>query len=112
MVEPKFQLDDPELAVQCAGTLYHRGHHKAAIRLLQDFHKRFPDSDELAPAYLIVAQALANGLQQWEKASAFLSFIKKRCVNHPAHEHIDVWLEQAANQQPLKGPKASFQVSD
>ena len=58
------------------------------------------------------SQALANGLQQWEKASAFLSFIKKRCVNHPAHEHIDVWLEQAANQQPLKGPKASFQVSD
>ena len=112
VVEPRFQLDDPELAVQCAGTLYHRGHHKAAIRLLQDFHKRFPDSDQLAPAYLIVAQALANGLQQWEKASAFLSFIKKRCVNHPAHEHIDVWLEQAANQQPLKGPKASFQVSD
>lgn len=112
MIEPGFQLEDPELTVQCAGVLYHRGHHKAAIRLLQDFHKRFPDSDQLAPAYLIAAQALANGLQQWEKASAFLSFIKKRCVNHPAHEHIDVWLEQAANQQPLKGPKASFQISD
>lgn len=109
---PNFQVGDPELAVQCAGTLYHRGHYKAAIRLLQDFHKRFPDSDQLAPAYLIVAQALANGLQQWEKASAFLSFIKKRCTNHPVHEHIDVWLAQASNQQPLKGPKASFQVSD
>ena len=49
--EPGFQLDDPELAVQCASALYHRGHFKPAVRLLQDFHKRFPDSDQLAPAY-------------------------------------------------------------
>src|SRR5690554_1600122 len=62
--EPGFQLDDPELAVQCASALYHRGHFKPALRLLQDFHKRFPDSDQLAPAYLLAAQALANGLQQ------------------------------------------------
>lgn len=110
--EPGFQVDDPELAVQCAGTLYHRGHHKPALRLLQDFHKRFPDSDQLAPAYLIAAQALANGLQQWEKASAFLAFIKKRCTGHPIHGQIDIWLEQARNQQPLKGPKANFQVSE
>ncbi|KPQ29007.1 MAG: hypothetical protein HLUCCX14_08030 [Marinobacter excellens HL-55] len=110
--EPGFQLDDPELAVQCARALYHRGHYKPALRLLQDFHKRFPDSDQLAPAYLIAAQALANGLQQWEKASAFLSFIKKRCTSHPVQGHIDVWLEQARNQQPLKGPKASFEVSE
>ncbi|MET4027335.1 hypothetical protein ABIE59_002870 [Marinobacter sp. MBR-99] len=110
--EPGFQLDDPELAVQCASALYHRGHFKPALRLLQDFHKRFPDSDQLAPAYLLAAQALANGLQQWEKAGAFLSFIKKRCVTHPLHGQIDTWLEQARNQQPLKGPKANFEVPD
>ena len=74
--------------------------------------KRFPNSDQLAPAYLIVAQALANGLQQWEKASAFLAFIQKRCADHPVHQDIEVWLEQARNRQPLKGPKASFQVPD
>ncbi|PSF05102.1 hypothetical protein C7H09_15975 [Marinobacter fuscus] len=111
-VEPGFRLEDPELAVRCATTLYHRGHHKAAIRLLQDFHKRFPDSDQLAPAYLVVAQALANGLQQWEKAVAFLSFVQTRCSGHPVHQHIDTWLEQARNHQPLKGPKASFQLPD
>jgi len=103
-LEPGFQLDDPELAVNCARVLYQRGHHKSAIRVLQDFHKRFPDSDQLAPAYLIVAQALANGLQQWEKANAFLLFIKKRCTSHPAHKHIDAWLEQSSQRQPLKGP--------
>ena len=111
-LEPGFKLEDPELAVTCATTLYHRGHPKTAIRLLQDFHKRFPNSDQLAPAYLIVAQALANGLQQWEKASAFLAFIQKRCADHPVHQDIEVWLEQARNRQPLKGPKASFQVPD
>ncbi|KEF30925.1 hypothetical protein D777_02867 [Marinobacter nitratireducens] len=110
--EPTFRLEDPELAVQCARTLYHRGQFKPALRLLQDFHKRFPDSDQLAPAYLLVAQTLANGLGQWEKATAFLTFIQKRCLTHPLHEQIGTYLEQAANKEPLKGPKASFALPD
>jgi hypothetical protein len=110
--EPAFQLDDPELTVQCADTLYRSGHFRETLRLLQNFHKRFPDSNQLAPAYLLAARALANGLQQWDKALAFLQFIKKRCTAHPIHSQIDTWLEQAEQRQPLKGPRASFQVSD
>lgn len=109
-IEPGFRLEEPELSVRCARCLYQRGHYKPALKLVQDFHKRFPDSDELAPAYLLVAQALANGLGQWEKASAFLNFIKKRCLNHPLHEQIDVYLQQVENREPVKGPKASFSV--
>jgi tetratricopeptide (TPR) repeat protein len=109
-VEPGFKMDDPELALHCAKTLYNRGQFKPALKLLQDFHKRFPDSECLPPAYLTVAQALANGLGQWEKATAFLTFIKKRCVNHPLHEQIDVYLQQAQNKEPLKGPKARFDI--
>ncbi|CAN0593425.1 unnamed protein product [Ectocarpus sp. 12 AP-2014] len=111
-VEPGFRLDDPELAVRCARTLYPRGHFKAVLKLLQDFHKRFPDSHELAPAYLLVAQSLANGLNQWEKATAFLNFIQKRCGNHPLHSQIATYLSQAENREPLKGPKASFVVEE
>lgn len=111
-VEPGFRLDDPELAVRCARTLYPRGHYKAVLKLLQDFHKRFPDSQELAPAYLLVAQSLANGLNQWEKATAFLNFIQKRCGNHPLHSQIATYLSQAENREPLKGPKASFVVQE
>ncbi len=111
-VEPQFRLDDPELAVRCAQAMYHRGEFKPLLRLLQDFHKRFPDSEQLAPAYLLVAQALANGLGQWEKAKAFLSFIQKKCPNHPLHEQIPTYLAQAEQQQPLKGPKASFALAD
>lgn len=110
--EPGFKLDDAELAVRCAQCLYHRSQFKLALRLLQDFHKRFPDSEELAPAYLLVAQTLANGMNQWEKASAFLTFIQKRCANHPLHEQIPVFLEQAQKRELLKGPKASFATPD
>lgn len=104
--EPGFKLDDPELAVRCARCLYHRGQFKQVLRLLQDFHKRFPDSEELAPAYLLVAQALANGLNQWEKATAFLTFIQKRCANHPLHEQVPVFLDQAGKRELLKGPSS------
>ncbi|WP_404365475.1 hypothetical protein [Marinobacter sp.] len=108
--EPGFRLEDPELAVSCALPLYRHGEYKWVLRLLQDFHKRFPNSDHLAPAYLLVAQTLANGLGQWEKATAFLNFIRKKCLDHPLHAQIDTWLEQAARREPLKGPKASFDV--
>lgn len=110
--EPGFKLDDPELAVRCARCLYLRGQFKQVLRLLQDFHKRFPDSEELAPAYLLVAQALANGLNQWEKATAFLTFIQKRCASHPLHEQIPIFLGQAEKRELLKGPKASFVVQE
>ncbi|MEX2474637.1 hypothetical protein [Marinobacter sp.] len=111
-VETGFRLDDPELAVHCARSLYQRGQYKALLKLLQDFLKRFPDSNELAPAYLLVAQALANGLNQWEKATAFLNFIQKRCANHPLHGQIATYLNQAENREPLNGPKASFAVGE
>lgn len=109
-VEPGFKMDDPELAVNCAKTLYQRGQFKPALKLLQDFHKRFPDSESLPQAYLTAAQALANGLGQWEKATAFLTYIQKRCANHPLHGQIEVYLQQAKNREPLKGPKASFNI--
>lgn len=109
-IEPKFQLDDPGLSLRCANTLFQRQQFKPALKLLQDFHKRFPDSEVLAPAYLTVARVLANGFGQWEKATAYLNFIKKRCVNHPIHEQIDAYLQQAENREPLKGPRASFGV--
>ncbi|NWN90164.1 DUF4013 domain-containing protein [Marinobacter adhaerens] len=111
-VEPGFRPDDPELAVRCARCLYNSGHYKPTLRLLQDFHKRFPDSEELAPAYLLVAQALANGMNQWEKATAFLTFIQKRCSDHPLHEQVPVFLEQAQKRELIKGPKATFSVPD
>ncbi len=110
--EPGFRLEDPELSVRCARILYLRGHYRMTLRLLQDFHKRFPDSDQLAPAYLLVAQTLANGLGQWDKATAFLTFVQKRCGGHPDHPRATAFLDQASRREPLKEPRAEFSVPD
>jgi len=82
------------------------------LKLLQDFHKRFADSQALVPAYLLAAQTLANGLGQWEKATAFLGFIQRKCPQHPQHSEIQHFLEQAQERQPLRGPKASFNITN
>ncbi|MDX1757379.1 MAG: hypothetical protein R3175_15080 [Marinobacter sp.] len=111
-VDPQFQLDDPELAVRCARCLYHRGEYRRALGLLKEFHKRFPDSQQLAPAYILAAQVLANGLEQWEKATAFLMFVQKRCTSHPLHQQVTDYLQQAARQEPLKEPRARFSLGD
>jgi len=57
-------------------------------------------------------KALANGLGQWEKATAFLGFIQRKCPQHPQHSEIQHFLEQAQERQPLRGPKASFNIAD
>jgi len=110
--DPQFRLQDAELSVTVAGALYRSGHYRLALKLLQDFHKRFADSQALVPAYLLAAQTLANGLGQWEKATAFLSFIQRKCPQHPQHSEIQRFLEQAQERQPLRGPKASFNIAD
>ncbi|WP_228160637.1 DUF4013 domain-containing protein [Marinobacter bohaiensis] len=109
--DPAFRLDDPELIVHCARALHSQGENREVLKLMQDFHKRFPDSEHIATGYLTVAQSLAQ-LGLWEKATAFLNFIKQRCAQHPLHGKIDAYLEQARNQQPLRGPAASFDVGE
>lgn len=74
------------------------------LQLLQDFHKRFPDYDDLAGAYLLVAQTLANGLQRFDKAAAFLRFIQQKCIAHPLHASMDHYLAQAQTGQVLTTP--------
>ncbi len=106
-LEPGFHLEDAELSVRCARLLYQHGEYRGALRLLRDCHKRFADHEQLAPACLLVAQTLANGLDQWEKATAYLNFIGKRCQGHPIHDQLDTYLAQAASRKPLKSPRAS-----
>lgn len=110
--DPDFRLDDPELSVRCAHILYQHGHYPLALKLLQDFHKRFADSDQIAAAYILVARIFANGLQRWDKATAFLNYVKKRCSGQPMYDQVDTCLAQAAAQQPLKPPRAGFTLPE
>lgn len=106
-VEPDFRPNDPELAVNCAQLMFQTGEFRRVLRLLQEFHKRFPESEHLAPAYLLIAQSLGNGLGRWEKATAFLNFIKQRCKDHPLHGEVDNFLAQAGRQEPITGVAVS-----
>lgn len=106
--DPQFQPHDPELTVACADLLFLQHEPKPALQLLKDFHKRFPDSDQIAPAYILVARILANGFEQWDKAVNFLNFASKHTSDPESRQAIAAYLEQAKKREPLKGPKATF----
>ncbi len=106
--DPQFQPGDPELAVACADLLFMQHEPKAALQLLRDFHKRFPDSDQIAPAYILVARILANGFGQWNKAETFLQFAARHTSDPEVRGDIASYLDQARHQDPLKEPRATF----
>ena len=106
--DPQFQPQEPELVVACADLLFLQHEPKPALQLLKDFHKRFPDSDQIAPAYILVARILANGFEQWDKAASFLKFANRSARDPETRDAIAAYLTQAENKEPLKGPRASF----
>lgn len=106
--DPQFQPQDPDLVVACADLLFLQHEPRPALALLKDFHKRFPDSDQVAPAYILVARILANGFDQWDKAISFLKFANRATENPDTRDAIAAYLAQAEQRQPLKGPKATF----
>jgi len=102
--EPGFRLHDAKLTHDCARLLYQHGNYLLALHQLRDFHKRFPEYDNIADAYLIAAKALANGMRRFDKASAFLRFIQKKCAGHPVHASVEHYLAQAEGKMYLKAP--------
>ena len=106
--DSQFQPQEPELVVASADLLFLQHEPKPALQLLKDFHKRFPDSDQIAPAYVLVARILANGFEQWDKAANFLRFAAKSTSDPETKEAIAAYLAQADKREPLKGPKATF----
>lgn len=100
-LQPDWLPETPEQTVQCAQALFARGEARLVLKIMKDFHVRFPDYPELASAYLLVARVLANDLQQWDKAAAFLRFIQQRCAGHPLHAHVHHYMARVNARQPL-----------
>lgn len=97
-----WRLDDPDLAFQCAQVLYHQGDHKLVLWLLKGFHQKHPDHERVPDALLQIARSLANGLQQFDKAAAYLRFIARQYPDHPLNQLIPRYLEQAENKRPIE----------
>ncbi len=92
----QFQLQDPELIFQLSQQLYHQGEYRLILVLVKDMHRRFDTFDKLPDTYLVVAKTLANGLQQWAKASTYLTFIKQKFAEHPMQNKLPEYLTAVA----------------
>nr|WP_282450799.1 hypothetical protein [Marinobacter bryozoorum] len=106
--DAEFQPADPELVVACADLLFLQSEPKPALQLLKDFHKRFPESDQVAPACILVARILANDFRQWHKAARFLRFARQHTRDPGLTKTIDHYLGLAQREEPLRAPRASF----
>ncbi len=99
---PAFQLQDPELIFQLTQQLYHQGEYKLILVLVKDMHKRFDTFEKLPDTYLVVVKTLANGLQQWDKATKYLMFIKQKFAAHPSNEKLPEYLATVAAHKRLE----------
>ena len=85
-------LDEANSYYQLAQALSRAGQHKAVIKLLNGLHKRFPQSEIIPHAYLLIAQTLCEYLNQDESAIKALRFIIKRYPQHPLIPEVEAYL--------------------
>jgi tetratricopeptide (TPR) repeat protein len=86
--EPEYQLQDLELIRNLSRALYQSGDYKLVLRLCKNLHHRFENNPIVADCYLLLAQTLTNGMQQWNKAANYLNYIKKTFPDHPIQAHM------------------------
>lgn len=72
------------LSLPLAKLCLSRGRTPEALRLLKDFHKRFPASHDIAEAWLLQARILIERFNRDDKAVPFLNAILKQYPQHPA----------------------------
>lgn len=77
-LDNKFLPESPLTCLFLAQQLFRRGKHSQACQLLVNLHKRAPSFDRIPEAYLLVAKALLDGMQDQYKASQYLKFIKAK----------------------------------
>ncbi|UZE96590.1 hypothetical protein [Alkalimarinus alittae] len=100
--DPEFKLQDPELIFQLSQQLYHQCEYRLILVLVKDMHKRFDQFDKLPDTYLVVARTLANGLQQWDKATKYLVFIQQKFTDHPSQSRLPEYLMAVSEQKRIE----------
>lgn len=76
-LDSKFLPEQPEVCLILAQQLFRRGKFAQVCHLLVNLHKRAPNYERIAEAYLLMAQALL-ALNDAYKASQYLKFIKAK----------------------------------
>lgn len=88
--DEEFALKDADVSFKMAQFAYHQHEYKLIIRLLKDFHSRFPDASNITDAYILLARTLANGLRLKDKAQVYLRFLIQQ---FPEYSGIDALRE-------------------
>lgn len=84
-----FKLDRAETAVELAKVLWQQGQYRAMVRLLHNFHKQHPNHPTVPEAYLLVAQAFSEPLNEEAKALAIARFVIKKFPGCPQRQRFD-----------------------
>ncbi len=81
--------ESPESCYVTAKGFIARGRYKETILLLKGLHVRAPEYRRLPEAYLVMAQALSDGLQRDNDALKLLDYIQKKYPNNAVSGEID-----------------------
>ena len=81
--------ESPESCYITAKGLMARGRYKETILLLKGLHVRAPEYRRLPEAYLMMAQALSDGLQRDNDALKILGYIQKKYPENGVSGEID-----------------------
>ena len=93
-LDPKFLPEQPGSCLNLAHQLFRRGKFNQVCHLLVNLHKRAPNFDRIPEAYLLIAQALIDGMKDNYKASQYLKFLKAKYPDCKEIPQVDALLAQ------------------
>jgi hypothetical protein len=99
-IQPAFQADKAEIRYPLAQELYQAGDCKTVVKVLKNLHREFPKYGNLAAAYELMAECLAElpGMQQHEVK--YRQFAAK--LNNKAHASQNEAPEEKNQAEPSK----------
>lgn len=96
-INPDFTLDSPDQVLPLAEVMFQLGRHRQLLGLSNGFHERYPQHPDIPKLYLLVARAMAEGLNREEKALPLLRFLSRRYGDHPLANEINNYLGVITN---------------
>lgn len=93
-------MNEAQSYYQLAQALSLSGQYKTMVNLLNGLHNRFPNSEVIAPAYLLTARTLCEALNRDELAIKTLKFVLKRYPQHPLITEVQSYLDTVEQLTP------------
>ncbi len=83
---PEFSLRRADHYLKLIRALIQVGQEKAAVKLSQNIHKRFPEAPEVADIYIETARLLSLRFSRDDLARTLLAFVAKQFPQHPRRD--------------------------